>query len=98
MSPNSEDLQNAIRTFRRSAVNAGHDPGSLPVVVRINGSITAKSSTSEQAPLTGTVAQVADDLAELEALDVDQVFWQMDTDPDEQLQAMELLLAQVSPA
>lgn len=98
MSPDLADLRNAIGTFRQAAQDAGHDPSSLPVVVRINGSITATPPTTDGAPLTGSVAQVADDLAELEALDVDQVFWDMDTDPDEQLQVLGQLLDQVRPA
>lgn len=97
MSPDLADLRNAIQTFRQTAENAGHDPGSLPVVVRVNGPVTVKPP-AERAPLTGSVAQVADDLAELEALDVDQTFWAMDTDPDEQLEALEQLRAQMGPA
>lgn len=104
-SPNLDDLRTAIGTFRRAAENAGHDPGILPVVVRVNGTITANAPAGDRAPLTGTVAQVADDLAQLQAWDVDQVFWAMDAEPDEQLHALEQLLAEdprragaVSPA
>lgn len=97
-SPNLDDLRTAIGTFRRAAENAGHDPGILPVVVRVNGTITANAPAGDRAPLTGTVAQVADDLAQLQAWDVDQVFWAMDAEPDEQLYALEQLLAQVTGA
>ena len=97
MSPDLDDLRNAVGTFRRAAENAGRDPGSLPVVVRVNGSVTAKPPASERAPLTATVAQVADDLTELQAMNVDQVFWAMDTELDKQLQALEQLLAQAGP-
>ncbi|WP_053206129.1 LLM class flavin-dependent oxidoreductase [Jiangella muralis] len=94
-SPDLADLGDAIAMFRQAAQNAGRDPGTLPVVVRVNGSVTVKPPAGERAPLTGSVTQVADDLATLHALDVDQVFWQMDTEPADQLEALEQLLAQV---
>jgi probable F420-dependent oxidoreductase len=94
MAPELDQLRTAITTFRQAAERAGHDPASLPVVVRVNGPVTTGPPAGERAPLTGTVAQVADDLAELQTLELDQVFWAMDTEPDEQLHAMEQLLAQ----
>jgi len=43
----------------------------------------------------GSFEQVAEDLAELRSLGADQVFWSMvGTEPDAQLHALELLLAQ----
>jgi len=95
MSPELADLRGAIDTFRHAAHDAGHDPASLPVIVRVNGSVTTKPAAGERAPLTGTVAQVLDDLADLESTSIDQVFWQMDIDPDEQLANLDHLLAQV---
>jgi probable F420-dependent oxidoreductase len=87
-------LRDSVETFRRAAEAAGHDPGSLPVVVQVNGPVTPKA-LDERAPLTGSVEQVAEDLAELRALGVDHVFWLMpEVRPDEQLQALEQLLAQ----
>lgn len=77
-----------------AAEAAGYDPGALPVVVQVNGSVTTKP-LDQRAPLTGSVEQVAGDLAELLALGVDHVFWSMvDTQPHEQLNALEQLLAQ----
>jgi probable F420-dependent oxidoreductase len=88
-------LRNTVETFRRAAEAAGHDPGSLPVVVQVNGSITI-TPLDERAPLTGSVDQVDEDLAELTSLGADQVFWwSMDTEPEEQLQLLEQVLAQV---
>ena len=98
MTPDLADLQTAIESFRQAAEKAGRDPGSLPVVVRVNGNVTADRSTRpssiERGLLTGTVAKVGDDLDKLQGLNVDQVFWQMDTQPDEQLHALEQLLSQ----
>jgi probable F420-dependent oxidoreductase len=93
MTPDLNDLIKAIQTFRQAAEESGHDPSTLPVVVRVNGTITTQPREGERAPLTGTIAQVIDDLAKLEPLHVNQVFWDMDTSPDEQLQAMQELLA-----
>ena len=77
-----------------AAEAAGHDPGSLPVAVQVNGPVTTEP-LAERAPLTGSVEQVAEDLAELRSLGADQVFWSMvGTEPDAQLRALELLLAQ----
>jgi probable F420-dependent oxidoreductase len=97
MPPDLDQLRDVVGIFRRAAEGGGRDPGSLPVVVRVNGSITSKPPAGDRAPLTGTVAQVADDLAALRAMNVDQVFWQMDTEPDEQLDALEQLLAHAAP-
>lgn len=93
-----EMLRDTVELFRRAAEAAGHDPGTLPVVVQVNGPVTTRP-LQERAPPTGSVEQVAGDLAEASALGVDQVFWSMpDTRPDEQLHALEQLLAQHPPS
>ena len=87
-------LRDTVELVRRAAEDAGHDPGSLPVAVQVNGPVTTEP-LAERAPLTGSVEQVAEDLAELRSLGADQVFWSMvGTEPDAQLRALELLLAQ----
>lgn len=86
-------LRDGIETFRRAAEGAGHDPGSLPIVIRVNGSITAKP-LDERAPLTGSVDQVIEDLARAGALGATETLWAMDSEPDEQLAVMEQLHAQ----
>jgi alkanesulfonate monooxygenase SsuD/methylene tetrahydromethanopterin reductase-like flavin-dependent oxidoreductase (luciferase family) len=63
-------------------------------MVQVNGSVTA-SPLDQRAPLTGTVEQVADDLAELNSLGIAQVFWSLYTHPEEQPDALEQLLAHV---
>jgi probable F420-dependent oxidoreductase len=97
-SPDIDDLRNAVAVFRGAAEEAGRDPATLPVVVRVNGSITSAAAAAERVPLTGGVGHVVDDLAQLHAIDVDHVFWQMDTHPDDQLEAMEQVHAQVGPS
>jgi probable F420-dependent oxidoreductase len=83
-------LLDTIAAFRRAAEAADCDPLSLPVVVHVNGSITAKP-LDERMALTGSLEQVAGDLSELDTLRVDHVFW-LSEDPDEQLGAMQRLL------
>ncbi|HEX5120503.1 MAG TPA: TIGR03619 family F420-dependent LLM class oxidoreductase [Pseudonocardiaceae bacterium] len=86
-------LRHIIGTFHRAAEDAGHDPAALPIVVRVNGAITSHAP-AESAPLTGTVARVADDVDRLAALGVGHVIWFMpETEPTEQLDAMRALLA-----
>jgi probable F420-dependent oxidoreductase len=87
-----EDLGDFIGTFRRAAEDAGHDPNVLPVVVRVNGAITERP-LDERQPLTGSVDQVAADVARLEAIGVGEVMWAMGTEPDRQIAVMEQLLA-----
>ncbi|MGH3740633.1 MAG: TIGR03619 family F420-dependent LLM class oxidoreductase [Micromonosporaceae bacterium] len=89
-----ESLEADVRTFRQAAQEAGHDPMSLPIVVRVNGSITdAAKPYDKRSPLTGSVEQVAEDLPRLRALEVDEVFWSMSTPPAQQLDALQRLLA-----
>jgi alkanesulfonate monooxygenase SsuD/methylene tetrahydromethanopterin reductase-like flavin-dependent oxidoreductase (luciferase family) len=52
---------------------AGATPG--PVVVRVNGPVTAEPLGDRRTPLTGSVGEVRDDLARAEELGVDEVFW-----------------------
>ncbi|MCO5969835.1 TIGR03619 family F420-dependent LLM class oxidoreductase [Actinoallomurus soli] len=87
-----EQLDDTVSTFRRAAEEAGHDPASLPIVVRVNGSITTKPR-EERTPLTGSVDQVLEDLDRVRALGAAHVLWAMRTHPDEQLAVMEDLLA-----
>ncbi|TDD03707.1 TIGR03619 family F420-dependent LLM class oxidoreductase [Nonomuraea deserti] len=85
-------FHDTIEAFRRAAEAAGLDPDTLPVVVRVNGSITEKPLDG-RAPLTGSAEQVLDDLARLGSAGADHVFWAMETEPDEQLDSMERLRA-----
>jgi probable F420-dependent oxidoreductase len=87
-----EQLDDTVATFRRAVGEAGRDPESLPIVVRVNGSITAKP-VDERAPLTGSVEQVLEDLDRVRALGAAHVLWAMRTHPDEQLAVMAEMLA-----
>jgi probable F420-dependent oxidoreductase len=88
-------LELLVATFRTAATAAGHDASRLPVIVRVNGSITKQAAT-DGPPLTGTAKQVAQGLERLEAFGVHHVFWVMfDTEPDQQLASMRQLLTLV---
>lgn len=90
-----EALHGLIQAFRRAAEAAGHDPATLPIVVRVNGAITSRPSAAP-APMTGTIAQVSEDIDRLAALGVGHVFWFMPgTEPGQQLDAMQELLAAI---
>jgi hypothetical protein len=63
-------------------------------VVQVNGPVTL-GPLDQRAPLTGSAEQVAGEPAERRPLGVDHVFWLMpEVPPDEQLHALERLLAQ----
>ena len=84
-----------VEAFHREGRAFGHEPGTLPIVLRVNGDITNHAS-EERLPLTGTVDQVAKDVDRLRSLGVDHAFWAMfATDPDSQLDAMRRLRAAV---
>lgn len=85
-----EMLEGSITLFRKAAEKAGHDPQSLPVVVRVNGAVTP-SPLDERQPLTGSVEQVRDDLEHARAAGADHIFWAMETAPEEQLAMMAAL-------
>ncbi len=86
-----DGLREVVAAFRTSAAAAGHDPGSLPVVVQVNGKITDRPMTARQ-PLTGPVDDVAADLERMQALNIQHVVWNMFSPPDEQLEAMRRLI------
>ena len=88
-------LGHLIATFRTAAETAGHDASRLPIIARVNGSITYQP-TSDDAPLTGSAEQVARGVERLRGLGVHHVFWAMfDRTPDQQLDAMRQLLTLV---
>ncbi|MFI0350458.1 TIGR03619 family F420-dependent LLM class oxidoreductase [Actinomadura sp. 9N407] len=82
-------LRATIEAYRRAAETAGNPGG--PIVVQVNGPVTAEP-LDERAPLTGSAEQVAGDLAELDELAVDHVFWFTEDEPAGRVAAIEPLL------
>jgi probable F420-dependent oxidoreductase len=74
----------SIETFRTAAGNAGVDPDSLPVMLQVNGNVTAEPQ-DDRGPLIGSPDQVAADLDRAAKLGVEHVYWITDEDPLRQL-------------
>lgn len=70
-----EALQAQITTFREAATAAGRDASKLPIIVRANVPVTAAPMGERRPFLGGAPEQIADDLARLRALEVEQVFF-----------------------
>ena len=62
--------------FREAARGAGHDPATLPLVVRANTAV-GQEIMKQRPPLGGSPEQVAEDLERLRQLDVDELFFDM---------------------
>lgn len=91
--PTIDALAEFVQTFRRAAAVVGHDPDVLPVVLRVNGPVTARA-LDERDPLTGSVDQVLEDMARLDGIGIDHVFWSMGIDLDQQIEGMAGLASQ----
>jgi probable F420-dependent oxidoreductase len=88
---NWDALTGQVTTFRAAAAAAGHDPDSLPIVLRVNGDISDNSAEQQQ-PLTGPIDRVAADIERVRSLGINHIAWAMFvTKPDEQLRLMERL-------
>lgn len=80
-----ESVAGTIATFRKAEAGAGYEPGSLPVLLQVNGTISDQA-LDERAPLLGSVDQVATDLERAESHGVSHVYWNSLTeDPLEQI-------------
>jgi len=87
-------LEGAVNAFRSAAREAGRDVSALSVMVRVNQKMTAEPMPDDARPfLGGSPEQVAADLAALEALDIDQVFFRTGfaESLDEQVRLLERL-------
>lgn len=90
----------ALRAFRDAAAAAGRDPGTLPVVVRANTTVSEKLAADPRTPLSGAHEQIVDDLRRLRDLGVHEVFFDMNRSAlsvDEQLRLLDRLRGAVTP-
>jgi probable F420-dependent oxidoreductase len=83
-----EALEGTVQAFRAAAAEAGHDPATLPVVVRVN-QFPAAEPTADGASPTGSPEQIAEAIPRLERIGVTEVLWNLDEGPmDEQLRRL----------
>jgi hypothetical protein len=88
-----------MSAFRKAARAAGHNPATLPVVVRANTAVGEEIAESDRVPLGGSPEQVAEDLERLRPLEVGEIFFDMNRfsiPVKEQFQALERLRALAS--
>jgi alkanesulfonate monooxygenase SsuD/methylene tetrahydromethanopterin reductase-like flavin-dependent oxidoreductase (luciferase family) len=85
-----DTIRETIETFRTAAGAAGHDPDTLPIMLQVNGNITAEP-LDERGPLLGSREQVAADLDQAAELGVEHVYWNSADDPLSQLSLLEQL-------
>jgi probable F420-dependent oxidoreductase len=79
-----EALEGTVQAFRAAAAEAGHDPATLPVVVRINQFPTAEPTADGASP-TGSPEQIAEAIPRLEGIGVTELLWTFDGPVEEQL-------------
>jgi probable F420-dependent oxidoreductase len=70
----------SVETFRAAAGGAGHDPDTLPVMLQVNGNVTAEP-LDERGPLLGSPEQVAADLDRAARLGIEHIYWNTDDEP-----------------
>jgi probable F420-dependent oxidoreductase len=79
-----DTIRGSIDTFRAAAGAAGMDPDTLPVMLQVNGNVTAEPR-DERGPLIGSPEQVAADIDKAANLGVEHIYWNTDGDPLRQL-------------
>jgi probable F420-dependent oxidoreductase len=85
-----ETIGVSIEAFRAAASAAGHDPETLPIMLQVNGNVTAEP-LEERGPLLGSPEQVATDLEQAAGLGVEHVYWNSADDPLTQLPQLDQL-------
>jgi len=85
-----DTIRKTIETFCTEAGAAGHDPSTLPIMLQVNGNITAQP-LDERGPLLGSTDQVAADLDHATKIGVEHVYWNSAADPLSQLPLLEQL-------
>jgi probable F420-dependent oxidoreductase len=80
-----EALEGTVQAFRAAATEAGRDPATVPVIVRVNR-FPADEPAAEGASPVGSPEQIVEAIPRLERLGVTELFWNFDEGPvDEQL-------------
>jgi len=74
---NWQTFEQIVATFRAMATAAGRDPAKLPIVVRANARIADNLSDGDRSPLSGSFAQIKDDLQRMNTMHINQVFFDL---------------------
>jgi alkanesulfonate monooxygenase SsuD/methylene tetrahydromethanopterin reductase-like flavin-dependent oxidoreductase (luciferase family) len=85
-----DTVRASVQTFRAAAGAAGHDPDTLPVMLQVNGNITAEP-VDQRGPLLGSPEQVAGDFDQAARLGVEHIYWNTDGEPLRQLPLLDQL-------
>jgi probable F420-dependent oxidoreductase len=86
-------FEQTVAAFRKAAQAAGRDPEQLQIIARANVA-PGQAASAPRAPLTGSMEQVAEDIARLRSLRITHVFFDMNfagTSVDAQLRLLEPL-------
>jgi len=75
-------LEGTVQGYRAAAAEAGHDPATLPVVVRVN-QFPAAEPTADGASPTGSPEQILEAIPRLERIGVTELLWNLDEGPVE---------------
>jgi alkanesulfonate monooxygenase SsuD/methylene tetrahydromethanopterin reductase-like flavin-dependent oxidoreductase (luciferase family) len=79
-----DTIRENIATFRAAASTAGIDPDTLPVMLQVNGNVTAQPR-DDRGPLIGSPEQVVADIDQAAKLGVQHIYWITDQEPLQQL-------------
>jgi probable F420-dependent oxidoreductase len=88
-----DQFQQMVAGYRKMVAEAGRDPRRQMIVIRANSRVT-DAPLEQRPPLSGSAAQILDDLRWLRALEIDTVFFDMNMPHipvDDQLRYMEQL-------
>ena len=85
-----ETIRVSIEAFRAAASAAGHVPETLPIMLQVNGNVTAEP-LEERGPLLGSPEQVATDLEQAAGLGVEHIYWNSADNPLTQLPQLDQL-------
>lgn len=77
-------LTETVTAFRAAATEAGQDAAALPIVLRVNESLS-ESPQGDEPTVVGSPDQVAEAIPRLEELGVTEILWSMDIPVEDQL-------------
>jgi len=93
-----EDLGQAMVTVRQAAEQAGRDPLSVTIALRIALNLVATAAAADRRPFTGSPSQVADDIRRYAEVGVRHLVLDvMTNDPDTVADAMDRFASEVRP-